>query len=420
MKQIVLFSIFIQFSIVSFADRYTELDNYVFHSNSEKNATNTTTLANYFESVANNDFEKAYLAHRWTSSKIKYDLRYTDIQLTAQETLDSRVGVCFHYAILFKELAQKMGLRAVLVGGISRIPSGKLTKPQIQSPNHIWNSVKIEGIWYLLDATNEVKGRYISRTIKFLVKPSEFIKINYPELKKWQLLQRNKYISFEDFRGFNISLENYDGQSVVDLNNLNGSSDDIIMTDDLFYEVDYNDYANKHLIGKLYYLDSDKEVPGNYFFYNIHKSNKISGYILLPQRGTYIFKLLQHVSNGRYEIIDDFIIQSTHGKKNSSLNIPQRTPNADLLRVHLRPKHIDAFIPGEEKRFSIYSDKIEAAVLLFDGDRQSPNNLTKKKNNNGGFYYSIKVKIPSQAKKAEIFVRKQNSKKYIRVFIFKR
>lgn len=116
-------------------------------------------------------------------------------------------GVCDDYSYLFEAMCKAAGIEAVTVTGYGRIYSfdtamaGKLV-------SHAWNSVRIDGYWYLLDATwaagtiNHQSGRFNKKLQEgfFLTEPSEFILSHFPDKSQWQLLENPISLgAFSDF-----------------------------------------------------------------------------------------------------------------------------------------------------------------------------------------------------------------------------
>jgi len=112
----------------------------------------------------------------------------------AISVLRSREGLCEGYARLFVTLCDYAGIESSLVAGYCR---GGSTKPHPRfGVNHYWNAVKINGDWYLLDATwaagyvtrggeefvREFDPRY------YLAPPEQFIADHYPDDIRWTLL----------------------------------------------------------------------------------------------------------------------------------------------------------------------------------------------------------------------------------------
>jgi hypothetical protein len=169
----------------------------------------------------------------WITDNIRYDIAkyynsqatggYTritgrsmeEIELKKQSIRDNKIittyrtgkGVCDDYSYLFEAMCRAAGIEAITVTGYGRIYSfdaamaGKLV-------SHAWNSVKIDGYWYLLDATwaagtiDHNTGRFTKKLQEgfFLTKPSDFILSHFPDNAQWQLLKNPISLSsFSDF-----------------------------------------------------------------------------------------------------------------------------------------------------------------------------------------------------------------------------
>ncbi len=155
------------------------------------------TLAEYIAVHAENEMEKARAVFRWITSNIEYDAaRLAQIMGGAEdvfqtgktknqwavEAMQNRVGVCASFAFLFTELADRIGLVSENVYGWY-LPFVDDEDRDYQSafkgrPDHLWNVVKINGNWFLLDGT----------TGDFLTPPKSMIETHYPENPYWQLL----------------------------------------------------------------------------------------------------------------------------------------------------------------------------------------------------------------------------------------
>lgn len=117
----------------------------------------------------------------------------------AELVLQKREAVCDGYARLFKVLCDHAGLEAVVINGYARTSGagGRFFRA-----NHSWNAVRIDSVWYLLDATwasgftnmrgdqfyRQYDGRY------YLADPKSFIHDHYPEDPGWTLLPEQPLI----------------------------------------------------------------------------------------------------------------------------------------------------------------------------------------------------------------------------------
>lgn len=102
--------------------------------------------------------------------------------------------LCTGYAFLVKELANLAGLECEIVNGYGKTSA---SLKSIKMPNHSWNVVKLDGTWYLSDAT--WSSGYIDETYLFnfnynndyfLMDPKEFAKSHKPIDSKWSLLDQ--------------------------------------------------------------------------------------------------------------------------------------------------------------------------------------------------------------------------------------
>jgi transglutaminase/protease-like cytokinesis protein 3 len=112
----------------------------------------------------------------------------------AETVLEDRVAVCDGYARLFKTLCNYSGVQAEVVHGYARTDATK--RIQRFRPNHSWNAVMIDSVWYLLDVTWASgyitwHGNQFVRQLDpqyFLSSPAQFIREHYPDDLKWALM----------------------------------------------------------------------------------------------------------------------------------------------------------------------------------------------------------------------------------------
>ncbi|MFK7906874.1 MAG: transglutaminase domain-containing protein [Chitinophagales bacterium] len=165
-------------------------------------------LANYLAKPALNDFDKARSFYVWLTTNVTYDMQaYRNgrrrINKSNEDILKRKRAVCFGYSKFFKALCDEVGLDSQVISGYSK---GSLTStPKLEEPDHAWNAVKLEGKWYLLDATwgagvvyrksdfvHEFSDEY------FLTSPEKLIVNHLPADPMWQLLPCA--ISTKDFK----------------------------------------------------------------------------------------------------------------------------------------------------------------------------------------------------------------------------
>ena len=103
------------------------------------------------------DYEKVYDIYRYICQHVTYD--YTNLNIdsynlkyTAYAALINKTAVCQGYALLFYRLSLEVGIDARLISGIGN------------GGNHGWNIVRLNGVYYNLDATWDAPrtvGNYI-------------------------------------------------------------------------------------------------------------------------------------------------------------------------------------------------------------------------------------------------------------------
>lgn len=84
---------------------------------------------------------------KWVNKNIKYNSTMTGKNLTSQEILEQREGVCIHYALLYRDILRSINIPAVAVSGL-----GYNFDKQIFE-GHAWTMVNYNGQWFPIDPT---------------------------------------------------------------------------------------------------------------------------------------------------------------------------------------------------------------------------------------------------------------------------
>ncbi len=172
---------------------------------------------------------KARAIFRWLTDNIAYDCKYynkygyegrdpktykcndddsvgCDLKREAWENsymnhvLDEKKGVCQAYAMLFKRMCNLAGIDCEFVSGYTRTEDYEVgTAGEL---DHAWNAVRLNGVYYLVDATwaaggaskDEDSGKLKKFTKHFddyywLTPPEEFARNHFPEEPKWVLIK---------------------------------------------------------------------------------------------------------------------------------------------------------------------------------------------------------------------------------------
>ncbi len=158
-----------------------------------------TELMDYLVVPTTSEKDKVVSIYQWLIQNIEYDrIAYRNgnkrINRSNQDILKRRKAICWGYATLFKAMCDEANIACEVISGY-----GKTTidaKPNLKSPNHAWNSVKIDSVWYLLDATwdSGVVGGVSDFEQKYgytyFLTPTKYFLVNHlPADPVWQLLE---------------------------------------------------------------------------------------------------------------------------------------------------------------------------------------------------------------------------------------
>lgn len=84
---------------------------------------------------------------QWVHNNIEYDINYIEKDMTTEEILQTKKGVCIHYAQLYNDLLRSVGIPSVIVSGIS------YNTDTNKFENHAWNLVYTNADWQAIDPT---------------------------------------------------------------------------------------------------------------------------------------------------------------------------------------------------------------------------------------------------------------------------
>ncbi|MFV8341818.1 transglutaminase domain-containing protein [Flavobacterium sp. XS2P39] len=235
MKNIYLiFSFF--FTILSFGQvnaGYALIDKKMSNISTSSN-NSTEAIANYIKANFKTDSDKIRAVFYWTASNISYDVANmltVNFNETPQEqiakTLKTKKGVCIHYAQIFNDISNKIGIQSYIIQGYTK-QYGK-----VANLAHAWCAAKIDDKWYLFDPT--WGSGYVNSGIffkkfnenYFKAKPTILVSSHIPFDYLWQFLnypitnsefyegatQINKSKKYFDFESEIIK---YNGLSEID------------------------------------------------------------------------------------------------------------------------------------------------------------------------------------------------------------
>lgn len=275
------------------------------------------SLAEYLVRPARSDKEKIRALFRWVTENIKYDVQsYLARQpknRSAQQVLKDKNAVCGGYAKLMYRLGRLSGLEVVEVIGYSKGYDYKLSDKFRDGPNHAWNAVKVNGNWYLFDATwgagsIDENDRFVRRFQEhyFLTPPESFLLDHLPEESRWQLVDRPISIQeFEDylylkpaFFGYGLSVKSH-YQNTLEI--YDETKIEFYIPDDV------------SLTAQLY---QNENPLAEYFTFSQRKSGQVTTNIHVPKSGEYILRFYVKKQNNttKYEWAGDYKIIASGGK----------------------------------------------------------------------------------------------------------
>ena len=213
MRKYVAF-IFLFVSVLSVAQTkspYVDVDNKISKIPLELSKS-TAGIAKFITDNFKTDTEKIRAVFYWTATNISYDVpnMFAPNQLeTPQEkienTLKSKKGVCIHYAEVFNDISNKIGIKCRIIEGYTK-QNGK-----VDQLAHAWCAAKIENKWFVFDPTWGAGGINNGKFVKklnnayFKAEPSKIIASHMPFDYLWQFL--NYPVTNMEFYGGKAQLD---------------------------------------------------------------------------------------------------------------------------------------------------------------------------------------------------------------------
>lgn len=194
---------------------------------------NTSSIAGYINSKFTLQKDKAREIFVWIASNIQYDIEnifainfYQNRNEIVAEVLKSKKGVCMHFAELFNDIANKVGIMSFVIPGYTK------QNGYVDYIPHAWCIAMIDSTWCLIDPT---WGSGYVQNAKFIKKMNNFYFITNPELlikshipfdPMWELLNypisnqefyegKTLMIKSKPFFNFNDSIQNYIHESDI-------------------------------------------------------------------------------------------------------------------------------------------------------------------------------------------------------------
>jgi hypothetical protein len=152
---------------------------------------NITKLSEKLIEGKETDFDKFNNLFLWVVKSIQYDFRKANSPNGSpfpnlEQILKTKRGICTDIAFLMDTLCKLSQLESYIVTGFAKDNLYDIKDPIYES-NHVWNAVKLGGLWYLYDATWS-QGRYTYEP-----------KLKHQKIHQWKdklskKIKRKKYI----------------------------------------------------------------------------------------------------------------------------------------------------------------------------------------------------------------------------------
>jgi len=194
----------------------------------------TQKITDYFDTNFSSQNEKARAIFSWIAENIQYDadnIYAFSIEQnpgrSVDEILKTRKGICHDYAMLFNDIANKVGIKTYVITGYTK------QNRRISCNPHAWCASYIDSSWYLIDPTwgsGYIQDSYYVKDINnnyFKAKPKSFVKTHMPFDPLWQFLsypitkQEFNTVKFrfggtKIFFNFTDSIKEYEKQSKIE------------------------------------------------------------------------------------------------------------------------------------------------------------------------------------------------------------
>jgi len=190
-----------------------------------KHFASAEALATQIEKDFSTEIDKVRAIYKWLTLNIDYDIEayyngqsridfsYSDQEdlrrklaaintHTINQTLRTNKAICEGYAQTFRKISELVGIPSLFISGYSKSTIADIDNIPKQE-DHAWNGVKINGKWYLLDATwgsGHTLGKdWVQKfdDYYFLTDPDEFALTHLP--KESGFLFTDKKITLEEF-----------------------------------------------------------------------------------------------------------------------------------------------------------------------------------------------------------------------------
>ena len=161
-------------------------------------AINNNAVGELVEFINNNfstETDKLRAAFVWITTNFEYDVEnmfaikfYNEAQELINLMLKNKKGICSHFAYLFSEIGNKLGIKTYLISGYTK------QRGFVDYIPHAWCASLVDSTWYLFDPTWGTgyiqKHQFIKKQNDFYFKtqPKDLIRSHMPFDPLWQFL----------------------------------------------------------------------------------------------------------------------------------------------------------------------------------------------------------------------------------------
>lgn len=351
---------------------------------------NIYTLSKALTEGLTTDLEKIYVIYKWVTNNIEYDTvsfatgNFRGIG-NANTVIQRRKAICDGYSELVMRLGLQAGLNVKKISGYAKGFGYQIGAP-LNIPNHAWNSVQIDGKWYLLDATWDSGGvssdtkQFFKNTgdyVFFLTNPQIFIYSHLPEHDEWQLT-KSTWDKNEFFSKVNVT------ETAFKLGlNIEKQSNAVISAESLPFILDFE--SNVTLYGGL--ITGNKNINGNWTLLKYDTNGRAKLYISAPNNGSYILQLYATLQkNANY--MTSFMQYKLN--VNNSLNnfgvFPQTFPIYNSSKVVLESPLNGTLSSNQNTKFKLRVTGAKKIVL-----KQNQKNIELQLGDDGFFSADVKL-----------------------------
>ena len=158
-------------------------------------------MNNIKEENSLNDAEAAFLTYKWIAQNIEVDCSDNDNNESAVIAYNSGKANFLGISNLFKTMCFHLNLKVDIISGYIKKLTNNDDGRIIEKIKSFWNYILINDTYYLVDASmgaGTCDGDEFNKDNNdffFATKPELFVRSHYPDMSKWQLLDK----AIEDF-----------------------------------------------------------------------------------------------------------------------------------------------------------------------------------------------------------------------------